>query len=210
VFPHFCAPAILAAMTLPSHVAGPGAGHVALGAGFEGSRPAADLRVGLWRFLTVQAEGVWNPDAPLVGGALRLAAGSKGKVLFANAWLEGHLRPLLTEDITEPLAGSDAGAGLGVVALWGPLSVALDGGMALGIPVVEVSLTDVERTAIDQQGGLFALQRVTLGVDIGDHVGLAVHGSFAMPIDSVRFNRRDENVLGTWDTRLGGRALLRW
>ncbi len=201
---------MLAAMTLPSHVASPGAGHVAIGGGFEGVRPAADLRVGIWRFLTVHAEGIWNADAPLVGGGLRLAAGSKGRSLFANAWLEGHLRPLLTEDITEPLAGSDAAAGLGVVALWGPLNAALDGGLALGIPVVEVSLSDVERTAIDQQGGLFALQRVTLGVDVGDHVGLSVHGAFAMPIDSVRFNRRDENVLGTWDTRFGGRLLLRW
>lgn len=211
VSPALLATAFLAGVALPAHVGGPGAGHVAIGAGVEDlDDPAVDLRLGLHRLVAVHLEGVWHPRAPLVGGAVRVAAGSNRRVLFANAWVQGHLRPVITTDVRESLAGSDVGAGLGVVALWGPLSVGVDGGIALGIPVVEVELADIDPHDIDQQGGLFGLQRITLALDLGDHVELATHGSFALPVDSVRFNRRNEDVVGAWDARLGGRVFVRF
>lgn len=200
---------LLGAIVLPDHAGSPRPGEVALGAGVEDLQPAAEVRVGVFDFLAFQVEGVWHPEAPLVGGGFRAAAGNN-RSLYATAWAEGHLRPLLREDITEPLAGSDVAVGFGVTALSGPFAANLDGGVALGIPVVEVTLDNLDREAIDQQGGLFGMQRLTLALDLGDHVQLAVRGSFALPVDSVRFNRRDQDVLGTWDARVGGRVFVRF
>jgi hypothetical protein len=201
---------LLAAITLPPTVGSPGGGNVALGAGVDGTAPAAEVRWGVAPFLAVGVEGAWHPRAPLVGGRVRLAAGDSHRFLFADAWAEGHLRPVVTSDITQSLAGSDVAAGLGLVALWRAFSVGIDGGVALGIPVVEVQLDDVDRDAIDQQGGLFGVQRLTLAFDLGDHVELAARGAFAVPIDSVHFDRRERDVLGRWDVQLGGRLFVRF
>jgi hypothetical protein len=116
-------------------------------------------------------------------------------------WVEGHLRPVLTDQVQDAVAGGDAGLGVGAVVRGGDLSVGMDGGVSLGVPVGDHQLKDLDPTRVDQQGGLFGVQRLWLGYDLGDHFGLLGNAGFALPIQSVRYNRRSEEVLGTWDVR---------
>jgi hypothetical protein len=199
-----------ARLMLPDHVGSPGTGRIAVGAGVEGLAPAVDVRWGVIDALALTFEGVWHPDAPRIGLQARGAAGRSRGTLFASAWGEGHLRPALTTDISESLAGADVAAGLGLVVVQGAFSVALEGGLALGFPVATEGLGRLDATWIDQQGGLFGLQRGTIAVDLGGHVELAFLASFALPIDSVTFRRRGEDVIGQWDVRLGGRLVTRF
>jgi hypothetical protein len=41
-----------------------------------------------------------------------------------------------------------------------------------------------------QQGGFFGVQRLALGYDLSDHFGVVGQAAFALPLDSVRYNRR--------------------
>jgi hypothetical protein len=197
-------------LMLPDHVGGPGAGNVALGAGVERLAPALDVRWGVVDALALTFEGVWNAKAPRLGVQLRTAAGRSRGTLFALAWAEGHLRPVLTTEVTDAFAGGDLGGGLGVVAVQDWVAVGLDGGVALGLPVGTVAIPDLDPTQIDQQGGVFGVQRGFIAVDLGDHLEVAVHASFAVPIQSVSFKRRNEDLVGQWDVRLGGRVLTRF
>lgn len=210
---HVCALAVLmfalGAVELPAYVGSPGLHRLAVGVGLDGTAPAADLRFGLLPFMSVTAEGVWHPTAPLVGGAIRLAAGRARQLLSAHAWLEGHVRPVISTDVTRPVAGGDVGLGVGVDITPSIFIVRLDGGMGLGIPVFDVVFDDLDEDAVDQQGGLFALQRVLVAADIGDHLELAAHGAVAIPVGSVRFDRGEDELLGRWDVRIGGRIIVR-
>lgn len=199
-----------ARLMLPEHVGAPGAGRVAVGAGVEALAPAVDVRWGIVDALALTFEGVWHPDAPRIGLQVRGAAGRSGGTLFAVAWGEGHLRPALTTEITESLAGADVAGGLGLVVVEGPFSVGLDGGLALGFPVATAGIERLDATWVDRQGGLFGLQRGVIALDVGDHFGLAFLASFAVPIDTVTFRRSGEDVLGQWDVRIGGRLLTRF
>lgn len=197
-------------LMLPDNVQGPGASRVAVGAGVEGRVPAVDVRVGILDALALTVDGVWNPKAPRLGMQLRGAAGHTSRGLFALAWAEGHLRPVITTDVTQSVAGSDFGAGLGLVVATGWASMGVDGGVALGLPLADVNVSGVDRTQVDQQGGFFGLQRAFLGVDLGDHLGFLFLAAFAVPIDSVTFRRRNEDLVGDWDFRLGGRVVVRF
>ena len=54
------------------------------------------------------------------------------------------------------------------------------------------------------------MQRAFLAFDAGDHLELSLLASFAVPIDSVSFKRRNEDLVGQWDVRLGGRVVARF
>lgn len=196
---------------LPDHVGSPGPLRLTVGAGVEGSAPAADVRFGLNESFAIYLEGVWHVDAPLLGAGLRLAAGRKGDTLYAYAWTEGHLRPALTTEVTQALAGGDMALGLGVSWLKLPLVASLEGGLVLGIPVAEVELPDEDlRSAVDQQGGLFGVQRARLGLQLGDHLQLAARASLGLPISALRLDRPEDDLISPWDLRLGAQALARF
>jgi len=199
-----------ARLMLPEHVGAPGAGRVAVGAGVETLSPAIDVRWGVVDALSLTFEGVWHPDAPRVGVQVRGAAGRSGGSIFAVAWGEGHLRPALTTEITESLAGADVAGGLGLVVVEGPFSVGLDGGIALGFPLATAGIEQMDTTFVDRRGGLFGLQRGVISLDVSDHFGLAFLASFAVPVDSVTYRRGSEDALGQWDVRIGGRIVTRF
>jgi hypothetical protein len=199
---------VLFAVSLPAAVASPGAGRVAAGLGLEARAPVVDLRIGVHDLIAVLVDATWHPKAPLLGTQVRIAAG-RSRDAFAAVWVEGHLRPVLTDQVKDAVAGGDAGLGVGAVVRGGDLSVGMDGGVSLGVPVGDHQLKDLDPTRVDQQGGLFGVQRLWLGYDLGEHVGLLGNAGFALPIQSVRYNRRSEEVLGTWDVRLGARLVVR-
>ena len=39
---------------------------------------------------------------------------------------------------------------------------------------------------------------------------LVGQAAFALPLDSVRYNRRGQEILGVWETRLGARLVARF
>ena len=201
---------LAARLMLPDNVGGPGAERWAIGLGVERLVPALDVRWGILDALAVTFEGVWNPKAPRLGFQVRGAAGRSRGTLFALAWAEGHVRPVMTTEVSRSLAGGDLGGGLGVVAVEGWAAVGLDGGLALGLPVADISISGLDPTYIDQQGGVFGIQRGFIAVDLGDHLELAFLASFAVPVSSVSFKRRSEDFLGEWDVRLGGRVIARF
>ena len=205
-----------AAVRLPDNVGSPGAGRIAVGVGAEGNALAADLRAGVLSLLSVKLEGVWHSSAPLVGGGVQIAAGRLRGALSAHAWLEGHLRPVVSTDITRPLAGGDLAVGVGVTV--GPnvevgpvdLIFTLEGGLGLGLPAFDVELEGLDPDAMDQQGGLFGVERIGVAADLGDRFELAVRATFTVPIGSLRFRRTEEELLERWNLQLGGRILLRF
>lgn len=198
------------ALMLPDHVGGPGGGRVAVGAGVEGRAPVVDVRWGIVDALAVSFEGLWNEEAPRLGVGLRGATGRSGSELFALAWAEGHLRPVLTTDVARSISGGDVGGGLGVVVQGDWASAGLEGGLAVGLPAQDGRVPGVDATQIDQRSGLFGVQRAFLAADLGDHLELALLAAFAVPVGSVSFRRESEDVVGRWDVRLGGRALARF
>ena len=202
----------LAAISLADNVASPGAGRVAVGAGVEGVQridPTVDVRVGVHDLLGVLVEASWHPRAPLLGLQLRVAAG-RTRDAFAAVWFEGHLRPVLTSEVTDVLAGGDLGLGVGLAVRGGDFTASLDGGFAVGMPRGGVALDDIDPTRVDQQGGFFGVQRLALGYDLSDHFGVVGQAAFALPLDSVRYNRRGQEILGVWETRLGARLVARF
>lgn len=201
---------LAARLMLPDHVGGPGAGRWALGAGVERLAPVVDVRWGVADAFALTFEGVYNQKAPRLGVQLRGAAGRSRGTLFALAWAEGHARPVFTTEVSETFAGGDVGTGLGLVAVHDWAAVGLEGGLALGLPVDTVHIPDLDPTWIDQQGGLFGVQRGFVALDLGEHVELAVQASFGVPLGSVSFRRRNEDVVGDWDVRLGGRIVTRF
>jgi len=199
----------LAAISLADNIASPGAGRLAIGAGLEGDAPAVDVRVGLHDALGLLVDASWHPRAPLLGLQARVAAG-RTRDAFAAVWLEGHLRPVLTSDVTDMVAGGDLGVGVGLTVRGGAFTASMDGGFSLGMPRGGVALEDIDPTRVDQQGGVFGVQRLALALDVTDHLGVEGHAAFALPFDSVRYNRRGQEILGVWDTRLGARLLARF
>jgi hypothetical protein len=195
-------------VSLPAAVSSPGAGRLAAGLGLEARAPVVDVRIGVHDLITVLVDATWHPKAPLLGTQVRIAAG-RSRDAFAAVWVEGHLRPVITDQVEDAVAGGDAGLGVGAVVRGGDLSVGMDGGVSLGVPVGDHRLKDLDPTRVDQEGGLFGVQRLWLGYDLGEHFGLLGNAGFALPIQSVRYNRRSEEVLGTWDVRFGARLVVR-
>jgi len=199
----------LAAIALADNVASPGAGRVALGVGVEGEAPVVDVRLGLHDVLSLLVDASWHPRAPLLGLQARVAAG-RARDAFAAVWFEGHLRPVVTSEVSDLVAGGDLGVGVGLAVRGGDFTASMDGGFSAGMPRGGVALDDIDPTRVDQQGGFFGVQRLALGYDFTDHLCAEGHAVFALPLDSVRYNRRGQEILGVWDTRLGARLVARF
>lgn len=185
-------------LTLPRHAESPSPGHVTLSAGIQDLQPTVGVRIGLVDWWDLRVDGVWFEDAPLLGAQMRFAVGGRDDNLFAHVWTEGHLRPLFAAEV---ISGFDLGGGIGLVGLWRGLSVRLDGGLAVGVALERA--TAVDATAVDQQGGLFGLQRLRLGWDLLDW--LAVAGSVAVAIPFGELDPADDGaeVVRAWDLVLG-------
>lgn len=194
---------------LPAHVGNPGGGRAALAMGIEGEAPAAAVRLGVSDEVSLSLTGVWHPDAPLVGATLTVAAGRSKGQLFAHAWVQGQLRPVITTEVQETFSGADATVGLGAVWWPGPFVISLDGGVALGLPINPFE-GEIVGGKVDQRNGFFGLQRVAIALEIGDHVELSGRGTFTIPLAALELERPEEELVESWDIRFGAYLSLRW
>lgn len=198
--------ALLGAVGLPDHVAGPGPLRLAVSGGVENLRPAATVHLGVFDWLALYVDGVWHDEAPLLGAELRLAAGRDQRGLwFAHAFFEGHLRPVFDADV---ISGADVGGGIGVVLRWHDVVARVDGGLTLGF---EGPAAGIDERYVDQRGGLFGLQRALLGYDLFEHLELALTSRLGIPVTPVRVESpTDDEFADRWDVRWGARATVRF
>jgi len=195
---------LLLSLQLPEHVASPGVHRLALSLGFEEELPAFELRLGLSPLLALDAEAIMAPDAPLMGAKLRLMVGERSEnELFSWIWFSGRLRPSFD---TEVLAGADARMGFGVLKSLGPWSLILDGGLALGLPFQTLGGINTP----DQQGGVFALQRLELHFDLSSWLSFSLGTDLLLPLSARRLQESQEESVQTWSLTWGGRSHLRF
>ncbi len=183
---------------------GPGPEAVAVGVGVESLRPHVELGVAPLDWLTLRMDATLERTAPRAGAQVDFAAGVARDLLYVHIYASGHLRPLFT---TEVLSGMDAHTGIGIVGLFGALVFGVEGGLALGL---RLQSAGVDPEAIDQQGGLFQVQRLRLAYDLWERVELQARAQFAFPISDLRLDRDEENFVRIWDARFGGLLLVRF
>ncbi|MFN3201518.1 MAG: hypothetical protein ACE366_24160 [Bradymonadia bacterium] len=194
---------------LSGHVASPGDGRVAVEGGVDGVAPTGEVRIGISRQAVFALEGVWSPDAPLVGGTLQIAAGRPRESIFAHAWLQGLVRPVLTTAVQDTFSGAQTTVGLGFTWWPDPFVLTIEGGVALGIPISPFD-GEVVGSTIDQRKGFFTVQEVSLGIELGEHLQLSGWANFNLPLSALDLERPEEEFLDAWEARFGGRVALRW
>lgn len=194
---------------LPAHATAPGEGRFAVAGGLDGDDPAGAIYLGLASAVTLIFHGVWSADAPLIGGTLQIAAGRARESIYAHAWIHGDVRPALTSAVDDTFSGAQIAAGLGATWWPAPFSLLIEGGFALGLPIVPFD-GDIVGSDIDQRHGVFAVQRLQLAVDLGDHVQLGGWSALEVPLSALEVERPEEDLATVWRMRLGGHLALRW
>lgn len=196
---------LLGALALPNDVGAPPPGDLTVMLGVD-HRPYLEVRSGIVRWLGVRAYGELSPNAPRLGAGLRIAAADgRRQGLFAHTELSTNLRPRFDLSI---ISGFDIDMLVGLLGRWGPLFLRFDGGLAYGVAISPLG-GDVPDT-IDQQGGLFTTQRLTLGIDFGTTVRIDTYAHFAVPSTAFFAESPESEALRTTDAVLGARLGVRF
>ena len=199
-------PLILAAINLPSHVGAPVPGEVTFALGVERTLPALDLRLPVARWARLDTKLEIHPQAPILGAEALLGAGGRRGPLQAHAFAGADLRPVFGRAV---FSGLRLNLGVGLTGRWGDFVAVAEGGGALGLAFNPVDDDGIDPDAVDQQGGVFVLQRYQLGWDFFERVQLAGTVAIALPLNAVQIGQRDE-ALPTAEVRLGARVALRF
>jgi hypothetical protein len=195
---------LLAALSLPDDVGAPPPGDFTLMLSYA-ERPIMEVRAGLTDWLGVQIASEITSAAPLISGALRVAAADGRRTgLFAHTELLTNVRPRFDSSV---MAGFDVGIAVGLIGRWGPMFLRFDGGLVLGVAIEPTA--DAPRT-VDQQGGLFTTQRLTLGVDFARRLRIDVYGHVAVPSSAFFAEEPDEEALRVADATFGARVGVRF
>ncbi len=197
---------ILAAINLPSHVGAPVPGQVTVAVGMERAQPTLALRLPTARWVRLDTQLEIHRSAPLIGSEVLMAAGGRSGPLQAHAFAGVDLRPVFGQDV---VSGLRFAGGLGVTGHFGRWSAIAEGGGALGLAFNPVDTDGVDPDAVDQQGGVFLLQRYQVGVDLFDRVQLAVTTAIALPVNEVPIGQQDDAVPSA-EVRLGARVAVRF
>ena len=196
--------ALLAALTLPMDVGAPPPGDFTLMLGYE-SRPLIEVRAGLADWLGLRVASEITDNAPLLSGSLRVAAADGQRTgLFAHTELLTNLRPRFD---TSVISGFDLGLAVGLLGKWGPAFLRFDGGLALGVDIDPVP--GLPRT-VDQQGGLFTTQRLTIGVELADRFRLDGYAHFAVPGSAFVAEDPGDEALRVTSAAFGARVGVRF
>lgn len=198
---------LIGALALPDDVGAPPPGDftVMLGIGHD-RRSHLEVRTGLLRWLGLRTFGELTAESPRFGGALRIAAADgRRQGLFAHTELGGSVRARFDRSV---VSGFDLDMVVGLLGRWGPVFLRFDGGLAYGFAVEPIhgEVTD----AIDQQGGLFTTQRLTLGIDFGTSFRIDTYAHFAVPSSAFFAASPESEALRTTDALLGLRLGVRF
>jgi hypothetical protein len=201
---------LLAAATvtpLPQHVASPQPGQVSFGLGIEGTRPAGDFRLPLadWVRLDLQLE--LHPEAPLMAGEVIFAAGAPRGPLTAHVFLGAALRPMFSAQV---ISGAQFIGGFGLVGVWQQWMASAEGGGAIGLSYEPVQTESLDADTIDQQGGVFALQRLTFGYDFAQRIQIMGRLTFALPLDALTLGEERDTAFPESEVRFGLRLFVRF
>lgn len=192
---------------LPQHVGSPQPGEFTVAIGFEGRLPAFDLRMPVADWVRLDVELNLHRSAPLLASEVTFAADTPRPGLNAHAFMGLGLRPAFDGSV---LSGAQVLSGVGVVGVWGAFVAAAEGGTAIGLSFNRADVTNIDPLAVDQQGGLFALQRLTLGYDLFDRLQLAMRLVFALPLDAIALDQAQDDAFPESEFRLGGRLAIRF
>lgn len=195
---------LLAALSLPEDVGAPRAGEFTLMLGYE-TRPLVEVRTGFADWLGLRLGSEISDLAPLISGGLRVAAADGRRTgLFAHTELSTNLRPRFDSSV---MSGFDVGIAVGLIGRWGPMFLRFDGGLSLGVAIEPVA--GVPQT-VDQQGGLFTTQRLTLGVDLARRFRLDGYAHFAVPSSAFLADSPEDEALRATNAAFGARVGVRF
>ena len=195
---------LLAALSLPDDVGAPAPGDFTLMVGYA-ERPLVEVRTGLADWLGLRLGSEISDVGPLISGGLRVAAADGRRTgLYAHTELSTNLRPRFDSAI---MAGFDVGIAVGLIGRWGPLFLRFDGGLTLGVAIEP--LAEAPKT-VDQQGGLFTTQRLTLGADFAQRFRVDAYAHFAVPSSAFFAEEPEEEALRDTNAAFGARVGMRF